>query len=247
MATQAFDLSCLVGTEIAIFSEQFQGKSLTGRVISVQPHQITVERGDRKGPLSNLANLQSVVLRFSYKGQKVSVRARLKRSLGGTCNFILNQKATPLSQRRFLRLDLKRSVSMAAFPVATHSRRSLSSLRWVATDSVNLSSGGLLMKVPTCLQEGVYLLINVDWEQAFLPPMVLGRVCHSFQDEDGQFMVGIEFLVREESLRLLPRAARQLLPQSVFRYTLQSRSRLNRKLQLWNPDKESQFAYGSKQ
>lgn len=230
-ATQ-IDLSKLVGYEIKIFSEQFPGKALGAKVSFTKPGQISVDSGARFGNIENLVNLQTVVLQLTHKGQQVSVKAQLRRAAGGRCTFMLQDKATPLARRRFVRLQIQRSVRLAAFPVAAHARRDLKQLRWMATDSVSLSSGGLAVKVPTFLEKGVLLLISVEWEENLLPPILLGRVKHCFQEEDGQFLTGVEFLVDEESQRLFPPFSRRSLPGSLFTYSNEKRARLNRKLHL---------------
>ncbi|HUV31675.1 MAG TPA: PilZ domain-containing protein [Acidobacteriota bacterium] len=233
------DISRLVGREIKLFSEQFPGRELHAKVTSAYNQRISVDSGQDRGLIENLVSQQQVVAQFGYKGQEISVRARLIRTFGGKCQFVLDEDVVPLSQRRYRRVTLKRPVRLAPFPIASHSRRGLSSLRWMSTDSLNLSSGGIMIQLPSFLEQGVYLLMNVDWDVDFLPPLVLGQVKHCHSVDPGQFRIGVEFIVSELARQLFSPARRGALPGCLFGYTQLHRFKLNRKLAVLNPQTDS--------
>ena len=230
----SLDLSKLVGHHITLYTEQIPGKKLQTRVIAVHDKQISIDTSGKFSLINNLVSQQKVVLQFVHKGQEISVKAALIRSLGGRCHLILDEQVTPLAQRRFYRLELVKAIKLAPFPIASHSKRNLSALRWMATDSVNLSSGGLLVMVPSYLQSGIHLLLNVDWEEFEFPVLVMGQVRHSFQGNTGQFKIGIEFLIREAARRLFSQTQMGSLPTSLFRYSMSWRDKLNHELETFN-------------
>ena len=108
----------------------------------------------------------------------------------------------------------------------------------MATNSVNVSSGGLMVTIPSFLEKDVYLLINIDIEDDLFPPLILGQVRHCFQLDNGQFQIGIEFVVQEIGQKLFSAARRDELPSALFRYTRLQRDKLNRKLEAMQTELE---------
>ena len=226
--SERLDFSCLVGCEIKLFSQQFPGRELRTKILSATDNQLQAESGSRFDAIDNLVNQQKVVLQFRYRGEEISVRARCRRTDGGRCYFLLDERATPLSQRRFYRVDLVSTVRMAAYPLLTRGSKDLGKLRWLETTSINLSSGGLAVEVPSVLDEDVHLLINVDLENLPLPKMLLGKVRHCWPLENLHYQVGVEFVTREIACRLFPPATMRQLPASLFSYRGLDREKLNR-------------------
>lgn len=233
----ALDLSKLVGHHITLYTEQIPGKKLQTRVVAANDKQISVDSSGESGLINNLVNQQKVVLQFVHKGQEISVKATLIRSLGGRCHCILEEQVTPLAKRQYCRVELVKPIKLAPFPTASHNKSNLSALHWMATDSVNLSSGGLLVIVPSYLHSGIHMLLNVDWEEFEFPALVMGQVRHCFQGATGQFKIGIEFLLREVARKLFSQTQVGSLPTSLFRYSKSWRDKLNNELQTFNLSK----------
>jgi hypothetical protein len=227
-ASEKLDVSCLVGCEIKLFSPQFPGRELRTKILSATDNQLQAESGSRFDVIDNLVNQQTVVLQFPYRGEEISVKAQLRRTEGGRCHFILGDKATPLSQRRFYRVDLVSTVRMATYPLLARGTRDLGKLRWMETKSINLSSGGLAIEVPSVLDEDVYLLINVELEDLPLPKIMLGKVRHCWPLDSLRYHAGVEFVTREIACRLFSPATMRQLPASLFAYRGLDREKLNR-------------------
>lgn len=230
------DLSYLVGREVGLYCDQFPGKELKGRVHSAQDRQLEIEAGGRQQHLDNLVNNQTVILQFPYKGQTVSVRALLRRTSGGRCLFIMEEKIVPLSQRRHRRIELKRNAKLAALPISTFVRAKLPHLRWLETTTLNFSSGGTLLEIPSYLEKGVYLLVHVDVKNSLLPMLVLAQVRHCFSTEGGKFSTGVEFVVRETAHKVVPPTAAKELPPASLSYSVIDREKLNKVVQGWTTD-----------
>jgi hypothetical protein len=230
------DLSYLVGRDINLFCEQLPGKEMHGRVVSTHDRQLEIEGGSRQDSTDNLVNNQTVILQFPYKGQTVSVRALLRKSAGGRSYFLMEEKLVPLSQRRHRRIELHRSAKLAAVPIQTFARKNLSRLRWMETTTMNFSSGGALLEIPSYLERGVYLLIHVDVKADLLPVLTLAQVRHCYSADSGRFNTGVEFVVKETARKIVPPSTARELPSAALSYSVIDRERLNKVIQGWMPD-----------
>ncbi len=235
---QLLDLSGLVGRDITLFTEQMPGKELRGRVVSVLDQQIHLDGQYRRTELDNLVNNQRVIIKFPYKGEAVSVRAVLRRSAGGRCYFVMEEKVMPLSQRRHVRVPVVKPVRLAPFPMTTFMKKSLPHLRWIETETVNVSSGGALIEIPSRLEREVYLILNIDLPTDLFPSLILGQVRHNYPSETGRFNTGIEFVVKETAKRIVPALTARELPGPVLQYSVHDRERLNKHIQAWMPESE---------
>lgn len=224
------DLSSLVGHEITLFSEQFRGKPLTTKVTLVANGVLSVDRSGSGGMVDTLIGNQKTIVQFVYKGQRISVDATLKRTNGGKCNLILGEKLVPLSRRQFKRFEINRPVKCAVMSPVDFDARRLSKLRWLETDSINFSSGGVLICLPKNVTSQSYLLLNIDLNDFEFPNLVIGQVRYSYPIDGFRFNVGIEFIVSDVKDRHFAPSAIKRLPDAVFEYNADRRRELNREL-----------------
>ncbi|MDZ4724402.1 MAG: hypothetical protein SGI97_10960 [candidate division Zixibacteria bacterium] len=231
------DVSRLVGHFLIMYSEQFPGKELVTKVLSTQQRMLLIDSSGNQGLIDSLVNNQTVVVKFTYKEQLVSIRAHLKRSGGGRCYLVLDDRITPLTQRRFQRIPLVTSVKLAAIPKISYSQKGLSHLRWMETESINFSSGGLLISIPSFLEKTVNLLVNFEVENETFPSLVLAHVRHCYHIEHGRYQAGIEFLTRDLVEKQFPADRLRTFPAAVLEYTAQLRDIINRNLQKKDLDK----------
>jgi hypothetical protein len=228
------DLSELVGHEISLFPEQQPGQAIRSRVLAATAHQILIEGGTSFDPLANLVNRQSTVVTFRYRGEQLSIRAQFLRMAGGRCYLTLGDTVTPLSQRRFFRARINRTARLAAYPIRGFQPKHLDRLRWIETDTIDISSGGVLVNLSSLLEPEVYLLMNIDLREINFPPLVLGQVKHYYQTDDLQFRVGVEFVVSELARKIITPARQSDMPPSLFAYGSLDREHLNRRLSSMN-------------
>jgi len=228
------DLSRLVGFQVRIFSKQFPGRELHARIVAVTGQRLIAESGSRNEAVDNLVNHQTVVLKFPYRGEEISVRARLQRSGAGHCAFDLESRATPLAQRRFHRLNLTYRVNLAPFPTAGLLNRRLERLRWMETTAVNFSAGGALLTVPTLLHSTVRLLLNIQQASFRFPSLVCAKVRHCYQYDEFNCRAGIEFVTKEQADRLFSSSQMSGMPPVVFSYTKARQETLNRAIREWD-------------
>jgi hypothetical protein len=228
---QSLDLSQLVGFQVRVFSKQFPAKELYVRIGAAVAQRLVAESSQRNEVIDNLVNHQTVVLQFSYRGEEITVRAKLQKSGGGRCAFDLEDKATPLSQRRFHRVALTHKINMAPFPATGVLGRKLDRLRWMETDLVNFSAGGALVTVPTVLHDTVRLIVNVQPAKFEFPTLVLAKVRHGYQYDDISCRAGIEFITREQAEKQLSPFQMAEMPSVLFTYPNHRRDNLNRVIQ----------------
>jgi hypothetical protein len=227
------DLSQLVGNDVNIYSEQIPGKKLVTRVMAVNCQQVQINQAGEAGLIENLVNNQKIIIQFTYRSQEIAVRAQLKKSAGGRCYLILEEKVIPLMQRKYHRVGLVRPVKLAAFPLATFSTRNIARLRWLQLETINFSSGGILLGTSSYIEKGVHLLMNIDVDEPLLPPLVLGQVRHCYQGIENSYKAGVEFVVREKGTRMFADEAKRKLPPAIFEYTSVNREKLNKIVKAW--------------
>jgi hypothetical protein len=237
------DLSQLVGFQVRLFSKQFPGKEVYARVVAAAGQRLTTESSSPNDPLYNLVNHQQVILQFTYRGEQVSVRAKLQKS-GGHCAFDLEETATPLSQRRFYRADLHYKVNLAPFTAGGLMSSRLDRLRWMETTAVNFSAGGALINVPTILPDTVRLLINIEQGDFRFPALVMAKVCHGYQHDDLTCRAGVEYVTQEQANRMFSPYQMSELPPVLFSYTGTRREQLNRAIQELNTTTNSKVDTG---
>ncbi len=240
------DLAELVGRKVTLFTEQFPGQPLKSRVMAARDDALSLDRSGTDGRIDNLVSNQSVVVQFAYHGQVVSVQAKLKRRQGGQCHVVLGDAVVPLAKRQFRRMDLRCRVRLAPLPKALLHPRKLSQLRWVETNTINLSSGGTMVAMNGFLEPGVYVVINIDLGHLRFPMLLAGCVRHCFQRAEGEYCVGIEFIVQEKREDHFSSTSLRQLPPNIFNYSATDRRNLNREITAWMHESNIDHTMGEK-
>ena len=239
ISLSTFQTSTLVGREILIFSEQFPGRPLTSRVVHASGTMVSVDRQASLGQVDSLVNNQRVVIQFEYKGQRVTVDALLKRTSGGRCSLWLGDGVVPLVRRQYKRAAMVRLVRLAVLPINTFRADRLSSLRWIESDTLNISGGGVLVDWTSRLEKETCVLMNIELSDYDLPALLCGKVRHCYQGENSHFMIGIEFVVKEEAHKLFSKSIIGRLPQAALRYTTAARAEMSARLKAWMHEQNS--------
>lgn len=221
------DVAGLVGHSISLFSDQYPGRELSVRVLSVQQATMLIDGAGSRSAMDNMVNNSQVTIRFMYRDQLISVRAHFKRSQGGRLSLQLDEQVTPLMQRKFTRVAMVATVNLAPLPKVSYGNRQLSQLRWLQTQSINFSAGGVLLSIPSFLEQKVLVLCNLAIEKLELPTLVIGQVRHCRQADPGHFHTGIEFMTNERIHELLPADRVRELPRAPFDFTSELRKKLN--------------------
>ncbi len=228
--TVQMDLSLLVGRELVIYSEEVTNKSLAAKVIMVVDRTLSVDKGGSRGAIDTLTNNQKVSVQFDYKGQRMSADATFKRSEGGRCTVALERTAVPLTRRRFRRFTCSLPIRCAVVPAPALASSKLEQLRWLQTDSLNISSGGIQIMLPTLLSTETYIFINIAVDEFEFPSLMIGQVRYSQPMDNFNYSVGIEFITSEQRDKHFSQPILARLPRVVFQFTQSKRTQLDKLL-----------------
>ncbi len=228
--TSSLEISLIVGRSVVLLSDQMPGKPLQAKVIQAGRMSLSIDRGGQEGLIDSLVSDQDVTVRFNYKGQLVSVPAVFKKSATGKGSLVLGVRATALTRRRFARLNLVQPVKLAMLPSPPPQQHKIARLRWLETDTINCSSGGMLIDLSSFLEELCYLIMNIQLGRSLMPPLLLGQVRHCQESGIGHFHIGVEFIIDDVKTRHFPLSTLKNLPPVVFEYTAVRRDELNRQL-----------------
>jgi len=121
-------------------------------------------------------------------------------------------------------------VKCAVLPSADFNARHISRLRWIETDSINFSSGGVLLSLSRNLSCDSYLLLNIDIHDFEFPALVVGQVRYCYPIDKFRFNVGIEFIVGDLKEKHFAPSTIKGMPPVVFEYTASRRKELNKEL-----------------
>lgn len=232
------DLSSLVGREITIISEQITSTPIKTKVVHASDTVLSIDRSGYEGQLDLLNNGDRVIVQFTYRKQRIATYATISRSLTGRCNLTLSDHVEPLSRRQFKRYKTPRNVVCAILPQTNLSREKIARLRWIKTDSVNFSSGGMMIKLPSQLTEETYLLMHVTTDDKDFPDLIIGQARYSIPAENYMHHVGVKFLVKEQKEKHFPPLILKKIPPKAFEYTTEKRNKLEKKLSETIPEKQ---------
>ena len=77
----------------------------------------------------------------------------------------------------------------------------------------------------------IFIMLNLALDDFEFPPLVLGRVCHSFRDNQNKIATGIEFITKENAGRILTSSLFRNLPDAIFQLNNKKTKELARYLE----------------
>lgn len=83
---------------------------------------------------------------------------------------------------------------------------------------LNLSCGGILLESPEAISEGAFLLLTLNLNGFVLLEGVLGKIKRVEPTEDGQYLAGVQFCLREELEKLASKEQIGKLPMKVISF-----------------------------
>ena len=227
MNSHDLELSTLVGREILIQSAESQGSSLYCKVVMVHDNSISIDRGGDDPGISILQN-NGIIVQFDYKGQRVSAKAKLYRTQGGRSTIVLDEQVIPLSRRMFKRYEIHCAVRCAILPVQRIIEANISKLRWLQVEAINISSGGLLLPVPSKITNNTFLLVNIALENPILPNLLISQVKHTTTVNNFNYKVGLQFVIHEKREEYFSELVMKKLPPQSLEYTIKKRNQFDK-------------------
>jgi hypothetical protein len=229
----SMDLTLLSGQLVTLFAEQMLGKPIAARVALVADRELVLDKSLGAQSLDNLVPHQRVVLRALYKGEQVHVPATLQRVSHGQVRLVLGRTLVALARRQFVRIYYQSPVQLAIVSTASFRRNRLHRLRWLETETENLSSGGALIRFSGNLMNPTHLLFHLGASEFPFPAMLLAQVLYSLPKTDSSFRIGLEFVTREAQVRQFSPVTLKEFPAPVRSYADHTRRELNRLIQEW--------------
>ena len=212
------DYSILIGKKIKILTEQFPGQSLPTRIMSTNDNHLVLDKSGADGKISQLIRKQNINVQFEYKGQEISFISSIVTSTGGRILVPMVESVNPLVRRKFVRFDMDRAVRLTYFDEQNFISARLNKLKWFETILSNIGGGGLLTFMPSMPADDNFVLINIKIDDLELPPLVLGRVCHSYRNDKTEIVTGIEFITNENTGQIISSSLIRNLPEAIFQF-----------------------------
>lgn len=218
------ELSILVGREMLVLSDRFKNNSIYTKVVMVHENIISLDRGGEGNEINNVESELDVVVQFAYKGQRLSAKAKLSQTSSGRSNVVLQETVIPLNRRMFKRYYHKCQVRCAILPILRIIESDMSKLRWLEVESLNISSGGILLPIPSKITENTYLLLNIGFENQYLPNLIIGQMRHTQMINNYNYHVGVQFILKEEKENFFSPLTIKKIPPKALDYTIKNRN-----------------------
>jgi len=221
------DQAALIGGTIRIRTEQFPGRTLTSRIIGVAGDNLLIDRSGSGGLISQLIGKQDVEVHLTYKGQPTVFHSRVSKSPGGKIQIPLAERIIPNIRREFTRYNLARPVRLTYFDGNRVAGVRLNRLKWLETETKNISGGGMLVELPILPPDYHYLVMHLDFDQLELPGLLAGRIRHGRAERNRRYLAGVEFITKETYMKKLPPSLVRNLPEGIFEVDNKTRQALD--------------------
>jgi c-di-GMP-binding flagellar brake protein YcgR len=221
------DFSELVGREVRMRTEQFPGKELTSKVLSVTDDNIIIDRSGSGGLVDELIHNQAVEIMVDYRGEPVIFNSKIAIPSKGKLKIPLAGKLFPVTNREFERIEADLGVRLTYFDDTSILTARLNKLKWIETRTINISGGGMLVEIPSNLTVDFYMILNLGLEGVDLPDLIVGSVRHSRPAMNNLFHIGVEFITRECYQYKLPKSMVRNLPPKLFDFDNKARDDLD--------------------
>ncbi len=218
-------LNDFIGNQISISIEQLRGGPINAIVKEVVKNRLKLELVGDATAISQFSVEQEVITRFEFKNQQLSVNGRVY--LQDDEYFLeLGSVFIPTNRRRFTRYNRSFSVKCAALPQQNSNPTRVNRLRWEETDSLNISCGGIMIKLPTELNNESYLMLNIEATDLGFPSLMIGQVRYSIATDDIDYNIGIEFIPSEHKEKHFPSMKIKRLPREAFTFDVEKRKNI---------------------
>ena len=211
------DQSALIGQEVRIKTEQFPGRLLDSRIVSVSSGNLVLDRSGSSGMINQLIGNQNIEVTIKYKGEPVVFTSLLSKPNEGRIQIPIAATIIPEARRQFVRVQLGLDVRLAFFDDSGISSTRLSKLRWFKTETVNVCGGGMLVEIPVNLTNEFFMILHMELDGFDVPVLMLGDIRHC-RAKDKNFYSGVEFIIKENYKERLPGVLIRNLPSKIFTF-----------------------------
>jgi c-di-GMP-binding flagellar brake protein YcgR len=220
------DFASLLGCEIKLKTEQFPKRMLVTKVVSISGGNLIIDRSGSDGLVDQLIGKQNVVVFMDYKGQKVKFSSNISKPREERIQIPIADVIVPIIVREYERINMVKDVRLTYFDSASISSARLNKLKWLETNTKNLSGGGMLVEIPASLSNDYYMILHLGLDNFEIPKLLLGKICHSNQGDNNHYHTGVEFITREACREKLSKALLRNLPPTLFIFDRKMRREL---------------------
>jgi len=227
ITTAAIDHSEFMGRELKLHTGQFPNRTLTTRIVAVNGRNLMIDRSGSGGLVDDLINNQEIEVSLSYRGEPVIFKSKIAVPKKGRLIIPLAENVFPQLRRAFERVSIIKDVKLTYFDNVSISSARLNKLKWIETESVNISGGGILVEVPANLGDDYFMILHLELEGIEIPRLLVGRIRHCQLRGTHQFCAGVEFMIKENYREKLPKNLLRNLPASLFDFNDDFRRRID--------------------
>ena len=220
---KVWDKVCIVvgeGREVGTYESRIEDIG-NGGVVITTPEFISGRTLLRNGvPVAVQITRDDAAYQF-YSRIRVQENGRLRK-------FILTppRRLDRVQRRMFARVGFTFGVVFAPLPARVDWSNWEEQLIWHKVNGVDISGGGILLKVPEPIKPGDLALLQIDvFYEADLPGIVAACCHRAFTSESGKYG-GFEFLITDELNRYFSLSALKAMPKPVKEFGLRAQDRL---------------------
>lgn len=131
-----------------------------------------------------------------------------------------------IQRRQFARIDISSQVSYARFRTRSDWENWPEGMKWMHTRSVDLSGGGILIKVKEKVGKDSLLVLKVDlFTELELPSAIIG-VCVRECVKEQSLCAGVRYLLAPELQRHMDRKTLRRIPKELKEFNAHAQDRL---------------------
>lgn len=226
---ELIDLNALLGHKVTVSLARNDNESQQFKVLRVSGNKITLDNRKMDVDHSYFNHDNEVKVFFYYKEQRFAVDATYTFSLNKRL-LILKNRITPLNRRRFPRFNISSRVEVAILPKRNFSTEEIESFKWFKTDTVDISSGGMMLTIRNFLNSNSYLIVNSNLTEYLIPEILVAQIKYNFRNNDSKSSIGMEFILNEDKQKHFSESFFSTLPEELFKYDKLTRDLVNAKL-----------------
>lgn len=131
-----------------------------------------------------------------------------------------------IQRRQFARVDISSQIDYAPFRSAVDWDAWRDSLSWQKTRSLDVSGGGVLLKLTESIPRESLLVLKIDFmPKAGLPEAVVGVCCRECSKE-GSLCCGVKFILASDLHRYVDKKVYARLPKELKEFDVHAQDRL---------------------
>lgn len=217
-----------------VIGEAGREGTYTCRVSDIKGDRLLISRPVFEYGHSLLADNRIVSVRFTRADAAYSFLARIKETepKSSDAMYLLDLgEVRRLQRRRFVRLDFSMAVQYTVVSRPLREPVALSGERFVATRSVNLSAGGVLIFAEQDIKADSVVLLSLSDGRLKRMPTYVVTACRQLRAmENKQGVAGLEFILKEDLHRHFTGAELAFIPEEAQQFDGRMQNDLVREL-----------------